>query len=220
MSDFSCGVRRYGGEYASHAHEHLQVMFGLQGRMELEVAGHAAFVDSSCGLVIPAGVEHGFVAPREARMFVVDAPPLAGTARPRRFAVTPACRALAAQPHDVPLLLAQLLDAPAILARRGVDLARLDAALDAALHEPWTTARMAALFFLSPQRFHARMLELTGAPPQDYLRARRLDAAQRLLHQGLPLETAALQVGYRFASALGVALRRERGVGARLLRAR
>ena len=210
-------IRRYSGEHESHVHDHAQVLFALAGRMALEVAGRALFADVSTGLVIPAGVEHGYLAPREVRMLVIDAPDGAGLDRVRRFAVTADCRRFAG-PAQVALQLAAVLGAPDILARRGIDLARLDATLDAALHEPWTTARMAALSCLSAQRFHARLLELTGQTPQARLRERRLDAAQRLLQRGVALEATALQVGYRSASALCFALRRERGVGARGLR--
>jgi AraC-like DNA-binding protein len=210
-------VRRYSGEYASHAHDHVQIMFALDGRMELDALGHAAFVDTSCGMVIPSGLTHGFLAPRHTRMFVMDVPPQAGTERLKRFAVTPAIRQLTHM-ADTASALEQLLEAPDIATRRGIDLTRLNDALDATLHESWTTDRMARLFYLSAQRFHARLLELCGQTPQAYLRTRRLDRAQVLLVMGLPLETAALQVGYRSASALGFALKRDRQSGARLLR--
>lgn len=220
-------VRSYSGEYTVHEHGHAQLLFALSGRMELEVAGHAAFVDSQCGLVVPAGVRHGFLAERGSRVMVVDAPVEPGVERVRRFEV-PA--ALAAPVLARGLLedgdagryavqaLAGILGAPTWVPRRPVDLALLDAALDRALHETWSTARMAGLFCLSPQRFHARLLALCGQTPQARLRERRLQRAVTLLQGGMPLETAAWQVGYRSASALGFALRREQGLGARAVR--
>lgn len=214
----SCGIRRYSGEYLSHAHDHAQIMFALEGRMELEIGGRSAFADSSCGMLIPAGTVHGFFAALDVRMFVIDLPAdMAGDCM-RKFAVTPACRA-SINLTDVTLQVAQILLAPRVLARRGIDLAQLDATLDRALHEPWDTSRMARLFFLSPQRFHARLIELTGLPPQAYLRSHRLDRAALLLRNGMPLETTAQQVGYRTASALSFALRRDRALSARQLRA-
>ena len=60
---------------------------------------------------------------------------------------------------------------------------------------------------------------LAGMPPLAWVRRRRLDEAQRQLRAGLPLDKVALHVGYASASALCFALRRERGVGARGLRA-
>lgn len=215
----SSSIRRYSTEGDCHAHDYVQIMFALQGRMELEVGGHCAFADTSLGMLIPAGVEHAFMTTPDTRMFVIELPTLAGMTRMRRFAVTSACRD-GVQREDVACQLAQVLQAPSVLTRRGIDLGQLDDALDARLHETWSTPRMAALFFLSPQRFHARMLELTGQTPQTYLRNRRLDAAERLLRHGTLLDTAAQQVGYRSASALSFALKRDRHRSTRDLRAR
>lgn len=210
-------VRHYGGEHQAHAHTHAQVLYALHGRMELEVAGRAAFVDTACGMVVPAGTAHGFLARPGTRILVIDAPPHAAVDRVRRFAVPPAARAAPA-PEGAAERLALLLQAPRVLARRAIDLALLQAAVDPALHEDWPTARMAQLFHLSAPRFHARLRELTGQTPQDWLRARRLDMAERALARGQSLEATALRTGYASASALAYALRRERGVGARVLR--
>ena len=210
-------VRHYGGEHQAHAHAHAQVLYALHGRMELEVAGRAAFVDTACGMVVPAGTEHGYLARPDTRILVIDVPAQAAVDRVRRFAVPAAARTVP-EPGGAAARLALLLQAPRVLARRGLDLAALCAAVDAALHEDWPTARMARLFHLSAARFHARLLELTGDTPQQWLRARRLDLAERALARGQSLEATALRFGYASASALAYALRRERGLGARALR--
>ncbi|MDD5028085.1 MAG: AraC family transcriptional regulator [Rhodoferax sp.] len=219
MDDLSSGIRYYNGEHARHTHDYVQIMFALRGRMELELGGHCAFADTSCGMVIPAGVEHGFMTTPDTQMFVIEQSNLAGLTKVRRFAVTSACRQAIYQ-ADADLLLSHVLEAPKIALRRGIDLAQLNDALDARLHEPWSTTRMGQLFFLSPQRFHSRLTELIGQTPQDYLRGRRFDAARRLLRQGMSLDATALHVGYRSASALSFALKRDRQSNARQLRKR
>jgi len=55
-------LRAYRGEYGAHSHAHAQVLVGVRGSLQLEVEGHPAFVDPSCGLVIPAGARHGYLA--------------------------------------------------------------------------------------------------------------------------------------------------------------
>lgn len=244
----ACSVRTYSGEYEVHAHDHAQVVYAVAGSMELEVDGRALWVDRASGIVVPAGVRHGFFAPPGARFCVIDLPSGRGTERVRRFAVPERARgwidatgpgatddlettAAPVWPSGVaqawlangPALaqqLAGLLHAPRVLARRAVPAERVEQAVRGALHEAWPTARMAALCHLSVPRFHTRWVELTGATPQAWLRGVRLDAAARSLAAGQPLERVALACGYATASALASALRRERGVGARQLRRR
>ncbi|QIL84093.1 helix-turn-helix domain-containing protein [Diaphorobacter sp. HDW4A] len=212
-------IRQYSGEHTAHAHDHAQVLYALHGRMELEVAGRAAFVDTACGMVVPAGVEHGFLAAPGAQLVVIDAPDVGSTGRTRRFSVPAPLRGK--QPvldADASDHLAALLDAPRVLARRDLDLQIVNLQVARSLHEDWNTRRMAALVHLSPQRFHVRWQELTGKTPQQWLRDLRLDAAETALARGESLENTALRWGYRSASALAFALRRDRNIGARDLR--
>ena len=212
-------IRQYSGEHTAHAHDHAQILYALQGRMELEVAGRAAFVDTACGMVVPAGVEHGFLAAPGAQLLVIDAPDLSGTDRTRRFSVPAALRGVVPELEtDASQHLAALLDAPRVLARRELDLQIVKVQVARSLHEDWNTRRMADLVHLSPQRFHVRWQELTGTTPQQWLRDLRLTEASKALAAGQPLETTALRCGYSTASALAYALRRDRGVGSRSLR--
>jgi AraC-like DNA-binding protein len=210
-------IRAYSGEQTVHLHDHAQVLFAWRGRMDIEVGTAADFADNACGLVIPAGVTHAFSASPDLRMVVIDAPAERGLDRVRRFAVTACVRELAVAAR-ADRLLDVILDAPRAGVRRGLALDALRDAVAVSLHRPWTTADMAQRCMLSPQRFHARLLELTGQSPQAWLRALRLDEAQRLVRRGLTLEATAARVGYASASALAHALRRDRALGARALR--
>lgn len=209
-------LRRYIGMHASHSHAHAQLLFGLQGRLELELDGRGARVDRSSGLIVPPGTAHAYEAAQEARVWVLDVPAALAVDRVRRFALPPRWQPT----DDIQALLSLAGTAPVLRARRGIDPLQLEQAMAGRLHEDWPNSRMAAVFALSAPRFHARWLALTAQTPQAWLRGRRLEHAQRLLRAGLTLEVAALHVGYASASALAFALRRERGIGARALRSR
>lgn len=219
-----CSVRQYSGEHAAHVHEgHGQLLYALSGRMELEVDGHSSFVDTATGLWIPAGSRHGYLAAPGAHILVMDVD-VTGTAQAaldkvRRFQVPGAARCLPQQ-LPAPARWQLLLQAPLLLHRRGIDVQAITATVRSQLHAAWPTARLAALAHLSPQRFHTRWLELTGQTPQQWLRALRLQTAERQLAQGRSLQACAAACGYATASALAYALRRDRGTGARRLRQR
>lgn len=207
-------LRRYQGEHEAHAHDHAQVLLGVEGCLDLEIEGRGVRVDASAGLVVPAGARHCYEACSGARVWVIDTPDGPGLDRVRSFAPRPGWSMQAPSM----LLLDMLATAPRVFSRRRVDTARLEAAISGALHEDWTTARMAELFAMSVPRFHARWSELTGLAPQAWLRQRRLDAAARLLRSGRNLDAAAIDVGYSSASALAFALRRDLGMSAKALR--
>lgn len=239
-------LRTYLGGHVPHAHSHAQVLLGVEGGLALEVDGRSAWVDATAGLVIPAGATHGFESRAGARVWVVDAPACLGLDRLRAFALppgwasNPGCDSSPGQgtatdagtgtgtasstygQTGTSLSAAQVLDtldqAARVQVRRPVEVARLQAAVADTLHQPWPVQRMAALYCLSVPRFQVRWQALTGLSPQAWLRDQRLDAAQRQLKAGWPLETVALQVGYRSASALLFALRRDRGQTTRNLR--
>lgn len=207
-------LRRYHGDHGCHRHDHAQLLFGVGGGLDIDAEGRGALVDAASGLVIPAGMDHGSQSRHGAAVWVVDLPPRAGLDRLRRLALPPDW----ARAPDLDTLLDGLAVAPRRLVRRRLDVDAIHRQVGQALHEPWPTARLAALAALSPQRFHARWLERTGLTPQAWLRARRLDEAVRLLRGGRGLAQAAERLGYARASALATALRRERGLGARDLR--
>jgi AraC-like DNA-binding protein len=73
-------------------------------------------------------------------------------------------------------------------------------AIKASLHEPWTLPFAARQFGLSNTTFSREFSRHAGMPFSEFLLARRLDKAQRLLHDGLPLEQVAETCGFRSAN--------------------
>lgn len=214
-STHSTLLRHYDHVSDTHVHDHAQVLFGIEGALHVEVEGHSAWVDQTCGLVVPASATHAYGTPRTARVLVLEDLTGPATERVRRFALPQGWRRAGL---DIDTLVATLLGASTLRARRRIDLEALAARIDADLARPWTMAELAAACCLSPQRLRARFAEALGQSPQAFVRTRRLNRAEQLLRRGLPLDTVAVQVGYGRASALSAALRRERDSGARDLR--
>ena len=211
----SSQVRCYDRIGDTHAHAHAQVLFGLKGALQVEVNGHSAWVDATCGLVVPAGTTHAYCAEGTAQVLVVDDLTGPATERFRPFALPPGWLQAGL---GTDTLLDTLLGAATIRARRRIDLDALTERIDADLGRDWTVADLAAACCLSPQRLRARFAQSLGQSPQAFVRSRRLLRAEQLLRRGFPLDVVAVQVGYGGASALSVALRRERGSGVRQLR--
>jgi AraC-like DNA-binding protein len=101
----------------------------------------------------------------------------------------------------------------------GLRLAAIDAFIDQHLPHPLQVADLARIAGLSVARLHARFLHETGKTPMEYVRQRRLQHAEALLHDTqLPVGEIAARVGYASQSAFTAALVRVRGCTPRTLR--
>lgn len=210
-------IRRYERTGGTHAHAHAQVLFGIDGTLEVEVEGRSAWVDATCGLVVPAGATHAYHAVRTARVLVMDDLSGPATERLRHFALPNGWRKTALHAGA---WVETLAGAATLRARRRIDLDALAERIDADLARAWTVAELAEACCLSPQRLRARFAQGLGQSPLAFVRARRLNRVEEMLRRGFSLEAVAIQVGYAGASALSAALRRERHSGAREIRKR
>lgn len=218
----SLSLRQYGASHGSHSHDHFQILVGLEGELELEVAGHGRRIGAGDGWVVPPGERHDFEAAKGSRCLVLDT--WAGgwarcPARPLRDDTTLAlarylaCALQAGQRqalHFGPMLLLQAWGAvdPAH-PRRRIDWAALGAWAQARWHQPLSVADLAAQVHLSPTQFASRCREETGHSAMRWLRRQRLAQAQQWRAGGMSVAEAARRCGYRSPSALTAAMRRE-----------
>lgn len=229
-------VRRYDRGHGSHEHDFPQLLFGMEGSLDLEVTGHLAHIAAGTGFIIPPGLHHDFEGRDGSTCLVLDltesldeADRMFERARTVRIAAKdgPLLRYLADElirtPEDpllqaaTPSLLLRVLSRdPAPLNRsRLLPMPALIAYVDANLSRSIGNAELAARCFLSTAQFQARFMAETNTTPQAFVRDRRLQCALRLLDEGKPVAVVAAQVGYQSPSALTSALRRVRGMTAR-----
>ncbi len=218
------GVRDYGASHGSHDHTHFQILIGLSGVLELEVAGRGQRIAMGDGCVVPPGERHDFEARAGARCLVLDshtsdwarvgsAPPPATLALARYLAQ--ACiHQLPRAQRLGPALLLEAWSPAAVLAparaRRAID-------WDALAH--WalaggprmTVAELATRVHLSTAQLAARCRDERGQSTQQWLRELRLEQAREWRAQGLSVADVARRSGYRSPSALTAAQRRARG---------
>jgi len=240
-------LRHYSHELLSHSHDHAQLVFGLSGLLEFEVAGQGSQVTRQTLAVVPSEAQHACGSRSGSYCLVLDVPDecwlqqqlgqhLDATRRllekPAAVSLSPAQSQLvswlAASPINDPviaqqgaaLLLASLAngDNPVHTAST-LPLAALDAHIDQHAAYPLQVDDLARLSGLSAARFHVRFLSETGQTPMEYVRRRRLQLARQLLqNSNLAIGEIAAQVGYSSQSAFTAALTRQFGRSARALR--
>lgn len=219
-------LRAYGPAHGSHAHDHVQVLVGLDGVLELEVEGRGRRVDAGEAALVVPGDRHDFESAAGSRCLVLDtrrelwSPCGTAPAQPVQVARLARYLATALETHQPLAVLhgpSLLLEAwaPARQAgqghrpRRAIDWAALQAWADARLDQDMTVADLAAQVHLSPSQFALRWREVHGIGVVQWLRQQRLARARALRARGLPVAEAARRSGYRSPSALTAALRRQ-----------
>lgn len=217
-------VREYGASPGRHAHDHFQILLGLDGVLELEVEGRGRRVAAGHGLVITPGDSHDFESAQGARCLVLDSadPAWARLSRVEpRPGTLPLAQYLASasangSPRAQQFGPALLLEAWAPAARparpaRPIDWSALRTWAQAAAASPLSVTDLAARTHLSAAQFSERCRLELGLSPMAWLRGLRLDRARQLRAQGLPVAEVARRCGYRSPSALTAALRRDGG---------
>jgi AraC-like DNA-binding protein len=230
MNAPSLSLRHYGASHGSHAHEHFQVLLGLDGVLELEVQGRGRRIAAGQGCVIAPGDHHDFESREGSRCIVLDTAHAAWA----RCAYDPAktAQALAlghylahalqqrgslAQHYGPALLLEAWQPRPQAAPsryQRPIHWEQLATWTQQRLHEPLSVAQLAARVFLSPTQFAARCRRETGLSVMQWLRRQRLALALQLRGRGMSVADTALHCGYHSPSALTAALRRQSGESA------
>ena len=240
-------LRHYSHELLSHSHTHAQLVFGLSGLLDFEVAGHGSLITRQTLAVVPSDAQHACGSKAGSQCLVLDVPSEQWLQQQlgrhadatRRLLDTPAAVSLnPAQGQLVSWLAASPINDP-VIAQQGaalllaslannaapqpepasLALAAIDAHIDQHAAHPLQVADLARLAGLSVARFHVRFLSATGQTPMDYVRSRRLQLARQLLQSStLAIGEIAAQVGYSSQSAFSAALSRQFGRSPRALR--
>ena len=217
-------LRRYGASRGSHAHDHFQILVGLDGQLDLEVEGRGRRIAAGDGWVVEPGDRHDFEARDGARCLVLDTREMPWARAAGRAPLAPQALSLAryltlclgqadapalALQHGPALLLEAWGPLPASASRRRpIDWAALSLWAQARWHRPLSVADMAAVVCLSPSQFAQRCRDELGVAAMQWLRQQRLAHARQLRGHGLGVAEVARRTGYRSPSALTAAMRR------------
>lgn len=221
-------LRDYGTSRGSHAHDHFQVLIGLDGVLDIEVEGRGAGIAAGEAQVVAPGDRHDFEARSEGSVCLVldtthapwarcaerapaDVPQLHALARYLAHCMKQPQHAVLALQHGPALLLEAWNPRPSSspdTRRRRIDWQALAAWARTRWHEPLGVSDLAGVACLSPSQFAQRCREEQGVSAMHWLRGLRLAHARELRLEGIGVAETARRTGYRSPSALTAALRR------------
>lgn len=194
-----------------HHHAYHQLVFGLEGNTEFDLAGHRRPVTLGAGCILPASTEHVFQGWGQNHILVVNLSTQQETgvleAVERLFAcahyfdcppdllwlLRALTRQISAYPQDTRLhqacghtlicALNQHLGMQQTWIRTGkrLNLAHIDDYIDAHLDRKIQVSELAGLMCLSLSQFQYRFREQVGMPAQTYINQRRLTQIAQVL---------------------------------------
>ena len=213
----------YGPSPGSHSHDHFQVLWSLQGNLELEIEGKGVNLSAGTGIIIAPDERHNFESHNANRCLVLNTKDAGWAARPRVPCSIDAIDHLAryiqvAISSNLPisyelssLLLAQTWGNSTARRRfrRPIDWGQLTNWVKSQLSTPLTAMHLAEQVNLSESQFRARCYAELGYSPMQWLRRLRYDQARVLRAKGMSVADIARHVGYDSPSALTAAIRRD-----------
>lgn len=213
-------IRSYGPSPGSHSHDHFQVLWSLDGSLELEIEGKGTGLPAGTGVVIAPNERHDFESHNGNRCLVLNTADPDWAARQRfplsakatdhlaRFISEAISGQLPISQEYGTLLLAQSWgNAPALCrARREIDWLQLTQWVKDHLSNPLTAMDLAARAYLSESQFRARCLAVIGCSPMQWVRRLRWEQAQVLRARGMSVADVARRVGYDSPSAMTAAM--------------
>lgn len=232
MTELATGAlsfRSYGEMGDLHAHDHIQIVLPVMGKLALEVDDCEGKLDLSQGAFIAPGKKHRQRAEGLNRFLVVDCARVASYSEAAErlmgqpfVAITPAVRHLIQflaestptasvsaemSQHSFPLLWDALC--AGVETSRPYRLAPLLRHIQDTLSAPWSVASMARLSGFSESHLYVLFYNELGTSPQKWLTEARLRYAQELLkNTQISLAELALQCGYSDQTALTRAMKR------------
>ncbi|WP_305857400.1 AraC family transcriptional regulator [Balneatrix alpica] len=224
----------------SHDHDYHQLILGLHGQAEFDIAGQGGLVNRHSACIVPGNRSHGYQGSRDNHVLILDIDAHnpqdeALIARlfnlPRYLPIDQEIQQLLGfARHELQLhqqdqafqhclsglllrSLYQRLEQPPLQTKQlKLDMARIDQLIKGNLHRRLSISELAGSLCISPSHFHALFKEATGLTPHQYLNRARVEQALHLLqHSQLSLAEVADQCGFCNQSAFTQALRQHTG---------
>ncbi|MBY4675563.1 helix-turn-helix domain-containing protein [Marinobacterium arenosum] len=230
------------GDAHTHDHEYHQLVLGLRGNTDFDIAGLGQRVEAGAGCLVPCSTGHAFAGSDNNQIMVVNLPWQQSYSAQEQDLINrlfdrasyfnmdtqlqvlagALSRELQQQPNDSLLaracgntLLCALqhhLQIPPARRPGVIDMDLIDDYIRLHLHQKISVGQLAGLACMSNSQFHELFKKQAGMTPHQYLLEKRLQKAHQDLEQGRPLSQISDRCGFSSQSAFTHAFKRRFGI--------